>query len=91
MTTEIQNILQKQQNYTVNYYDHMLKNKKSMKDFLFFEELKTLSDLSFKYYKVPEPLANVIALADEMVYQGDRQADYKYLLKDTYHEYVIID
>ena len=39
-----------------------------------------MSDIAFKYYKIPEPLDNVCDIATEMIFT----ADISKILKDTY-------
>ena len=50
------------------------------------EEIKLISQLSFEHYKVPDPMENVQALADEMAVVGGVKERYEYLLMDTYED-----
>ena len=45
-----------------------------------------MSKITFDYYKVPDPLENVEAIADEMALLGRCPERYKKLLMDTYEE-----
>ena len=48
-----------------------------------------MSQITFDYFKVPDPLDNVQALADEMTYLGLCPERYPKLLIDTYEETII--
>lgn len=53
-------------------YLEMLLNEintfKTFSDFGFFRELKLMSEIGFKYYKIPDPMDNVCDLANEMFF-----------------------
>ena len=38
------------------------------RDFEFFRELKIMSDIGFKYYKVPDQMDNACDIANEMIF-----------------------
>ncbi len=67
----------------------MLSNKKF--DFQLFNEIKTMGDIGFTHYKVPDQLENAMYLADEMNFQVTCQDRYAKLLIDTYEDLVIED
>ena len=63
--------------------------EKGGSEFPLFEEIRRISQISYKYYKVPDPLDNVQTLADEMINLGQETQRYSKLLKDTYSESVV--
>jgi secreted Zn-dependent insulinase-like peptidase len=63
----------------------MISNEKELHNFHLFEEAKKMSLLSFKYFKVPDPMDNVQALADEMSFTTRPEK----LLVDTYGDAIV--
>jgi secreted Zn-dependent insulinase-like peptidase len=65
-------------------YIEMLKERISevnvFEDFDFFKELKVMSEIGFKYFKVTESIDNVCDIANEMLFTKDISK----ILKDTY-------
>jgi secreted Zn-dependent insulinase-like peptidase len=57
-----------------------INNFKMFSDFEFFRELKLMSEIGFKYYKIPDPMDNVCDLANEMFFSKDLRR----ILKDVY-------
>jgi secreted Zn-dependent insulinase-like peptidase len=56
-----------------------------LKDFKLFEELMQMSELSFKYYKVPDSFENVCELADTLTFTQTPQK----LIIDTYSDAIV--
>jgi hypothetical protein len=55
----------------------------------YFEDVKQMTEIGFKYYKPKTALENVQALADEMVFIGADNKRFSHILKDTYTDTVI--
>ena len=53
--------------------------------FAFYSELKTMSSLGFKYYKVPDAIDNVCDLASELIFT----TNVRNILKDVYPDVVL--
>jgi secreted Zn-dependent insulinase-like peptidase len=67
-------------------YIEFVKEAMKTKDFHLFDEMKLMSNITFDYYKVPDPLDNVQALADEMALLGRYPERYPKLIMDTYED-----
>lgn len=69
---------------TLYRYIEMLKDRlrevTAFENFDFFKELKVMSEIGFKYFKVPESIDNVCDIANEMLFTKD----IRNILKDTY-------
>lgn len=57
----------------------------SFEEFQFFKELKMMSEIGFKYFKIPDPLDNVCEIATEMIFTKNISK----IIKDTYPDVVV--
>lgn len=62
---------------------------KTMDSFSLFDEVQTMSLLSFDFYKIPDALENVQCIADEMVMLANHPERYSKLLRDAYNEAIV--
>ena len=59
--------------------------REDLADFAFYSELKAMSSIGFKYFKVPDALDNVCEIASELIFTSDKTK----VLKDVYPDVVL--